>query len=162
MSKFTALTYNSFLVFSSLYLNYLLFKYFSFIANILAANQAVAGDTHLPGLASGGPAGLMHHCSEPQGNPTCSQDLPWHYLYYFHCDLLGDGEVGHVNYNKQYVIWHEWQPTPVFLPGESHGQRSLAGHGPWGHKESDTTEATKHALTIWHKKEYQENESVSS
>ena len=34
----------------------------------------------------------------------------------------------------------KWQPTPVFLPGESHGQRSLAGYSPWGHKESDTTE----------------------
>ena len=29
-----------------------------------------------------------------------------------------------------------WQPTPVLLPGESHGQRSLAGYSPWGHKES--------------------------
>jgi len=35
-----------------------------------------------------------------------------------------------------------WQPTPVFLPEESHGQRSLAGCSPWGHKELDTTEAT--------------------
>ena len=34
----------------------------------------------------------------------------------------------------------EWQPAPVFLPGESQGQRSLAGYSPWGHKESDTTE----------------------
>ena len=34
------------------------------------------------------------------------------------------------------------QPTPVFLPGESHGQRSLAGYSSWGHKESDTTEVT--------------------
>ena len=32
------------------------------------------------------------------------------------------------------------QPTPVFLPGESHGRRSLAGYSPWGHKELDTTE----------------------
>ena len=32
-----------------------------------------------------------------------------------------------------------WQPTPVFLPGESHAQRSLEGYSPWGHKESDTT-----------------------
>ena len=31
-----------------------------------------------------------------------------------------------------------WQPTPVFLPGESHGQRSLGGYSPWGHK-SDMT-----------------------
>ena len=33
-----------------------------------------------------------------------------------------------------------WQPSPVFLPEESHGQRSLVGYSPWGHKESDTTE----------------------
>ena len=39
------------------------------------------------------------------------------------------------------------QPTPVFLPGESHGQRSLAGYSPWGLKESDTTEVTSHAGT---------------
>ena len=32
------------------------------------------------------------------------------------------------------------QPTPVFLPGEFHGQRSLVGYSPWGHKELDTTE----------------------
>ena len=32
----------------------------------------------------------------------------------------------------------EWQPTPVFLPGEFHGQRSLVDYSPWGHKESDT------------------------
>ena len=31
-------------------------------------------------------------------------------------------------------------PTPLFLPGESHGQRSLVGFSPWGHKESDLTE----------------------
>ena len=37
------------------------------------------------------------------------------------------------------------QPTPLFLPGESHGQRSLEGYTPWGHQESDTTEATEHA-----------------
>ena len=34
----------------------------------------------------------------------------------------------------------EWVPTPVFLPGKFHGQRSLVGYSPWGHKESDTTE----------------------
>ena len=34
------------------------------------------------------------------------------------------------------------QPTPVFLPGESHGQRSLAGYSPWDHKELDATEVT--------------------
>ena len=34
------------------------------------------------------------------------------------------------------------QPTPVFLPGESHGQKSLAGYSAYHHTESDTTEAT--------------------
>ena len=33
-----------------------------------------------------------------------------------------------------------WDPTPVFLPGKSHGWRSLVGCSPWGHEESDTTE----------------------
>jgi len=39
-----------------------------------------------------------------------------------------------------------WQSTPVFLPGESHGQRSLAGYSPKGRKESDMTQVT-HART---------------
>ena len=33
----------------------------------------------------------------------------------------------------------KWQPTPVFLPGKSHGQRSLGGYSSWGRKESDMT-----------------------
>ena len=38
------------------------------------------------------------------------------------------------------IPWRRaWQPAPVFLPGESHGQRSLAGHGPWGWKRVGTT-----------------------
>ena len=36
----------------------------------------------------------------------------------------------------------KWQPTAVFLPGASQGQRSLVGYSPWGCKESDTTEPT--------------------
>ena len=40
------------------------------------------------------------------------------------------------------ILWRrEWQCIPVFLPGESHGERSLVGYSPWGCKESDTTEA---------------------
>ena len=39
------------------------------------------------------------------------------------------------------IPWsRKWQPTPVFLPGEFHGQRRLADYNPWGHKESDMTE----------------------
>ena len=39
------------------------------------------------------------------------------------------------------IPWRrKWQPTPVFLPGETRGQRSLDGYSPWGRKASDTTE----------------------
>ena len=44
------------------------------------------------------------------------------------------------------IPWsRKWQPTPVFLPGESYGQRSLLGCSPWGHKASDMTDATEHS-----------------
>ena len=42
----------------------------------------------------------------------------------------------------------KWQPTPVFLPGDAHGQRSLVGYSSWGHKESDTTEQLTHTHTL--------------
>ena len=39
-----------------------------------------------------------------------------------------------------YIPWRtEWQVTPVFLPGEFHGQRSLAGYSPWGLKGTNTS-----------------------
>ena len=47
----------------------------------------------------------------------------------------------------------KWQPTPVFLPGKSHGQRSLVGYSSWDHKESDTAEQLSmymHARTHTH------------
>ena len=42
----------------------------------------------------------------------------------------------------------KWQPTPVFMPGESHGQRSGAGCSPWGHRESDMTEWLTTTTTV--------------
>ena len=46
-----------------------------------------------------------------------------------------------------FMHWRrKWQPTPVFLPGESHGQRSLVGCSPWGRQESDTTEQLHFSL----------------
>ena len=39
------------------------------------------------------------------------------------------------------ILWRrKWQPTPIFLPGKSHGWRSLEGYSPWGLRESETTE----------------------
>ena len=46
-----------------------------------------------------------------------------------------------LNFWVRKISWRrKWQPTPVFLPGESHGWSSLVGYSPWGRKESDTTE----------------------
>ena len=47
------------------------------------------------------------------------------------------------------IPWRRaWQPSLVFLSGEFHGQRSLVGYGPWGCKESDTTERPTHTQYI--------------
>ena len=49
----------------------------------------------------------------------------------------------------QKLFWRrEWQPTPVFLPGKFHGQRSLVGYSPWSHKRSDTTERLTLSLSL--------------
>ena len=59
--------------------------------------------------------------------------------------LLPGSWVGKIPWRRK------WQPTPGFLPGESHGQRTLAGCSPWGRKESDTTEqARAHTHTHTH------------
>ena len=67
--------------------------------------------------------------------PTCQ------HRRYKRCEF--DPWVGKIPWNRT------WQPVPVFLPGESHGQRRQAGYSPQGHKESDTTgQLNTHALLI--------------
>ena len=44
----------------------------------------------------------------------------------------------------------EWQLTPIFLPGEFHGQRSLVSYSPWFHKEADMAEQLTHTHTHTH------------
>ena len=71
-----------------------------------------------------------------RGNAVCDiQSKAWViFLMYI---LLN--QVIIITSNK--VLWRRaWQPTPVYLPGEFHGQRNLACYRPWGHKESGTTE----------------------
>ena len=50
------------------------------------------------------------------------------------------GDLGSIPGSGRFPWRREWQPTLVFLPRESHGQRSLAGYSPWGHNELDTTQ----------------------
>ena len=44
---------------------------------------------------------------------------------------------------KEFPVWRKWQPTPVFSPGNSHGQRSLVGYSPGGHKRVGHNLVTK-------------------
>ena len=58
---------------------------------------------------------------------------------------MGSLRVGHDSATSlslfTFMHWRrQWQPTPVFLPGEAHEQRSLVGYSPWGHMELDRTE----------------------
>ena len=57
--------------------------------------------------------------------------------------LVNAGDTRHVGLipgQDPFSSWRrKWQPTSVFLPGKSHGQRSLAGYNPWCFKELDTT-----------------------
>ena len=55
-------------------------------------------------------------------------------------------DVGSVPGSGRSPWRRRWQPTPVFLPGKSHGQRSLAGYSSWSCKESDATEQLTHTL----------------
>ena len=56
-----------------------------------------------------------------------------------------ESEWNKLEKNTDHTLTHtswrrQWHPTPVLLPGKSHGQRSLVGYSPWGCQESDTTE----------------------
>ena len=53
---------------------------------------------------------------------------------------FSSGDLGSIPWIGKILWRREWLPTPVFLPGEFHGQRSLAGYSPWDCKEVDTTE----------------------
>ena len=73
--------------------------------------------------------------SETRGNPT------WIITKLMAQTLKNLSSMQEVWFNPwvRNILWkREWQPTPVFLPGKSHGKRSLVGYSPWGCKESDT------------------------
>ena len=56
----------------------------------------------------------------------------------------------HFPHFTYFILYHwrrKWHPTPVLLPGKSHGLGSLVGCNPWGRRELDTTEVTEHART---------------
>ena len=79
--------------------------------------------------------------SIPSGKATPPLGLSWWLSSKeFACNA---GDAGSIPWRRK------WQPTPVFLPGKSHGQRSLVGYSPWGRKGSDVTDVTKQFLGQW-------------
>ena len=65
------------------------------------------------------------------------------------------GTANTLGWGKRKAQTRKWHPTPVLLPGKSHGQRSLVGYSPRGHRESDTTERLHFAhfiLSHWRRK----------
>ena len=64
---------------------------------------------------------------------SCIQEAQWWRICLWFRRLRFDPWVGKMPWRRK------WPPTPVFLPGKSHGQRSLAGYSPWVCNESDTT-----------------------
>ena len=78
---------------------------------------------------------------------THSSILAWEVLWTEELGRLQSMEMQ----QRQTQLWRRWwHPTPVLLPGKSHGWRSLVGCSPWGLKESDTTERLHfHFLKMW-------------
>ena len=64
------------------------------------------------------------------------------YCYQIYCPRIISLPLPQIETNYSYLGFGKWQPTPVFLPGESQGQRSLGGFRLWGPTELDMTEAT--------------------
>ena len=76
----------------------------------------------------------MDPATEPRTSPFLSQ-LSYSLI------LLWSSYNNQILEDSRRAPWsRKWKPTPVFLPGEFHAQRSLLGYSPWNHKESDTTE----------------------
>ena len=73
---------------------------------------------------------------EYQGNVNYfHSDVPSVYWFIWHSTpKLCSMEYGFNSWVGKIPWRRKWQPTPAFLPGESHGQRSLAGYSPWDHK----------------------------
>ena len=60
----------------------------------------------------------------------------------------GGGRLGFDPWVRKIPWSRKWQPTPVFLPGKSHGPESMAGYNPWGCKEADMTKHTQKQMGL--------------
>ena len=106
------------------------------------------GDPPDPGIEPGSSALQADSpLTEPPGKPTCRQKLS-QMIMRDNLSVVGGWGVGDFpgdSVQETRAPSLDWEE---FLPGELHGQRGLAGHSPQGHRESDTPEGTKHALSV--------------
>ena len=89
----------------------------------------------------------------PGGFNFCFHDDPWGFLGGTSgkepaCQCRKPKRCGFDHWVREIPWRRVWQPTPVFLPGKPHGQRSLGSYSPWDCKESNTTEHS-HTMTDW-------------
>ena len=77
-------------------------------------------------------------CLQDLLTPAHSNGLPWWLRWWRIC--LQWRRLGLDAWVRKIPWRRKWQPTPVFLPGKSHGQRSLAVYSPWGRTQWDTAE----------------------
>ena len=97
--------------------------------------------------------GIMVYLGQPENAPFCKRAQRNHCtfgsLLYWMWGFPGSPEVKNLPAMQETQVLsscredpleEKWQPILLSLPRKSHGQRSLAGHSPWGHTESDTTE----------------------
>ena len=105
---------------------------------------------------------IPRKCWRSFSREMTSPDLPYRLLFMEELKSVSSGEEFACKCRRRKRhrfnpwVWKSpwrraWQPAPLFLPGESHGQRTLAGYSPWGNKESNTTE---HTCTPTHTREW--------
>ena len=102
----------------------------------------------LQDLTSHQPLGVTSKAHPPQGKPLESLLRPpgLFFLQLLVVTLSLCSDLGS-NMGQEDPLEKGMVPTPVFLPGEFHGQRSLVGYSPWGHRESDMTKQLTNART---------------
>ena len=85
-----------------------------------------------------------HGWSKPVGDPGLPR---WQSCKESCCQCRSHRRLGFDPWIGKIPWRRKWQPSPVFLPEESHGQKSLEGYSPWGCKELDMTEVTERTHT---------------
>ena len=88
---------------------------------------------------------MAKHCAYVQGiaRKLLQYSQQVHKAPMVHFEILNNLYYFNLNIHlwRGHTLWRgQWQPTPILLPGKSHGQRSLVGCSPWGRCKSDTTE----------------------